>query len=107
MTQRRTREQWLALMLVYERANQSAPVFCAKHGVRLTTFRWWRSQLRRDAGRGRAIEPVRMLSVEVTKALRQVEEPVVVSFGGLEVRVHLGADVEYVAELVAKLRSRC
>jgi hypothetical protein len=48
-----------------------------------------------------------MLSVEVTGSRRQPDEPVVVSFSGLEVRVELGADVEYVAELVAKLRSRC
>ena len=48
-----------------------------------------------------------MLSVEVAGALRPVEEPVVLLFSGLEVRVHFGADAEYVAELVARLRSRC
>ena len=107
MTQRRTRDQWLALSLAYDRSNQSAPVFCARHGLTLGTFRWWRSQLRRDGGPVDAIEPVRMLSVEVAGALRPVEEPVVLLFSGLEVRVHFGADAEYVAELVARLRSRC
>jgi ABC-type Fe2+-enterobactin transport system substrate-binding protein len=107
MTQRRTREEWLALSLAYERTSQSGPVFCARHGLTLATFRWWRSQLRRDGVPALATEPVRMLSVDVTGAQRPVEAPVVVSLAGLEVRVQLGADVEYVAELVAKLRSRC
>ena len=107
MTRRRTRKQWSTLMLTFGRSNQSAPAFCATRGLTLATFRWWRSQLRRNGGSAGAIEPVRMLSVEVTGSRRQPDEPVVVSFSGLEVRVELGADVEYVAELVAKLRSRC
>jgi hypothetical protein len=110
MTQRRTREEWLALSLAYERSSQSGPVFCARHGLTLATFRWWRSQLRRDGVPALVTEPVRMLSVDVVgdpRPQRPVEAPVVVSFAGLDVRVQLGADVEYVAELVAKLRSRC
>ena len=107
MTQRRTREQWSAVVFTYDRSSQSAEAFCTARGLTLATFRWWRSRLRRGAGSVAAIEPVRMLSVEVTGPLRQVERPVVVSFAGLRVRVHLGADVEYVADLVAKLRSRC
>ncbi len=107
MTPRRTREQWAALMFAFGRSNQSTAAFCEARGLTLATFRWWRSQLRRGGASATAIEPVRMLSVEVSGAQRQVEGPVVVSFSGLEVCVQLGADVDYIAELVAKLRSRC
>ena len=107
MTPRRTREQWAALMFAFGRSNQSTAAFCAARGLTLVTFRWWRSQLRRGGVSAGAIEPVRMLSVEVSGAQRWAEGPVVVSFSGLEVCVQLGADVDYVAELVAKLRSRC
>ena len=35
MTQRRTREQWSALMLAYDRSSQSAAAFCATRGLTL------------------------------------------------------------------------
>jgi hypothetical protein len=107
MNPRRTREQWSALMLAYERSNQSVRAFCMTRGLALATFRWWRSQLRRDGGSSTAIEPVRMLAVEAMGPRRQVEGPVVVAFAGLEVRVQLGADVDYIAGLVAALRPQC
>jgi hypothetical protein len=94
-------------MFAFDRSNQSTATFCATRGLTLATFRWWRSQLRRGGASVTAIAPVRMLSVEVSGAQRSAEGPVVVSFSGLEVCVQLGADVDYIAELVAKLRSRC
>jgi len=109
MAQRRTREQWTALVLAFDRTSQTAAVFCAARGVTLSTFRWWRSQLRKadEVVGGSVGEPVRLLAIDVAGPVRTPTGPVVIAFAGLEIRTEVGVDVGYVAALVAELRTRC
>jgi hypothetical protein len=102
----RTREQWLTLVVAFERSGQSAAAFCASRGLTLSTFRWRYSQLRRGAASAAKPDGMRLLAVEVAGA-RPTGAPVVIAFSGIEVRAEVGADVGYVAALVAGLRSRC
>ena len=106
MASRRTRQQWVSLMATFEGSNLSAAKFCAVRGLTLATFRWWRSQLRRG-GMTAALEPVRLLAVDVAEPPIAVAASVVVVFSGLEVRAEVGTDPGYVGALVAELRARC
>jgi transposase-like protein len=105
---RRTREQWAALVATFERTGLSVERFCAPRGIAPPTLRWWRWQLR-DTGEGRRRahnDTVRLLSVDVADERRAARSTSHVSIvlSDVEVRVDVGADVEYVAALVARLR---
>lgn len=107
MRARRTREQWVSLVAMFERSALSAARFCAVRGLTLATFRWWRSELRRGGALATAAEPVRLLAVEVAEPRIAGAAPVVVAFSGVEVRAVLGTDPGYLGALVAEIRSRC
>ena len=81
-------------------------MFCAERGLRVGTFRGWLYRLQRVAR-----EPsgsLALLPVQVTTPEpRHVPSVVVVAVADVEVRVAIGADVGYVAGLVAELRARC
>jgi hypothetical protein len=96
---RRTREQWAADVAAFEGAKVPLERFCAVRGIAPSTLRWWRWRLRREEG-------IRLLPVEVVGdvAAERGAEPLVVAFSDVELRVHVGADVDYVAALVARLR---
>jgi hypothetical protein len=40
------RLRWLDLMKQWERSGQTQQAFCSERGLTLTTFQWWRRQLR-------------------------------------------------------------
>lgn len=40
--------EWKKRVGQWERSGQSQRVFCAKRGLALSTFQWWRSKLRRS-----------------------------------------------------------
>ena len=46
---RRSASEWRALMRAYSRGRATREQFCARHGVALSTFAWWRSRLRRES----------------------------------------------------------
>lgn len=103
---RRTREQWAALVAAFEKTSQRLEQFCARRGIAPATLRWWRWQLRHTAEPSRHDGGVRLLSVDVVEesAGGRATARVVIALSDVEVRVDVGADVDYVATLVARLR---
>jgi hypothetical protein len=101
---RRTREQWAALVTAFEQTNQQASRFCANRGIRAKTFAWWRWRLRDTSARPRSRDEVKLLPVAVVERERGSDTRVVLSVADVEIRFDLGADVNYVAALVARLR---
>lgn len=55
---RRTERQWRSLIRAQARSRQSRKAFCARHGVALSTFDWWRRRLREEEFAGEASDPV-------------------------------------------------
>ena len=45
---RRSASEWRALIRAFSRGDATRKQFCARHGVALSTFDWWRSRLRRE-----------------------------------------------------------
>jgi hypothetical protein len=103
---RRTREQWAALVAAFEKTSHRLEQFCAIRGIAPATLRWWRWQLRHTAQRSGHDNGVRLLSVDVVddSAGSRAASRVVIALSDVEVRFDVGADVEYVATLVARLR---
>jgi hypothetical protein len=99
---RRTREQWAALVDAFEKSNQSVTQFCAKRGIVPKTFAWWRWQLR-DTAPPRS-NGVKLLSVDVVENATAPSSEIVIAISDVELRVDVGADIEYVAALVERLR---
>lgn len=106
MQARKGRDEWSAVIEAYEESGKTHEAFCAGRRLPIGTFRGWLYRLRRTAR-----EPstsLALLPVQVTTPeLDRVPSGIVVTVAGLEVRVPVGADVAYVAGLVAELRSRC
>ena len=46
---RRSASEWRALMGLYANSAETRKQFCARHGVALSTFAWWRRRLRQKA----------------------------------------------------------
>ncbi len=106
MAQRRTREEWGALVTSFERSGQSASAFCASRKIRARTFAWWRWQLRQVPPRSSPDSGVRLLAVRVAddESEPAARRSVVILVAGVELRVDASLDVDYVAALVARLR---
>ncbi|MEO7328615.1 MAG: hypothetical protein ABI193_08560, partial [Minicystis sp.] len=73
----------------------------------LGTFRAWLYRLRRA---GETSASVALLPVEVVSSVAMAASApsdILVAVAGIELRVAIGADIAYVAQLVAELRARC
>jgi len=101
---RRTREQWAALVAAFEQTNQQASRFCANRGIRAKTFAWWRWRLRDTPPRRRSRDDVKLLPVAVVERETRSVTQLSVSADDVEIRFDVGADVDYVAALIARLR---
>jgi hypothetical protein len=101
---RRTREQWAALVAAFEQTGQQVSRFCASRGIRAKTFAWWRWRLRDTSPRPRSRDDVKLLPVAVVEREAGSDTRVVLSVADVEIRFALGADVNYLASLVARLR---
>jgi len=105
MRARRSRNEWSTLITAFERSGQSHDEFCAKRGLNVGSFRGWLYRIRRTSS---GDSKVALVPVDV-----RFPEPkagggeLVIAVQGLDVRVQIGADVGYVAALVAELCSRC
>ena len=67
---RRSTREWRALMGLYATSAETRKQFCARHGVALSTFAWWRRRLRQGtptvvAARSAAAAPANALFVEI------------------------------------------
>jgi len=103
---RRSREQWAGIIEQFEHSGESAEHFCARRRLKAATLRWWRSRLR--AGEGRERAPVGLVAVDVANVDRPAPLMAVrLTVADVSLEFAVGADVTYVAGLVAELRSRC
>ena len=92
----------------FEASGESMGRFCARRGLPLRTFEWWRWRLRRERREG----AVRLVAVNVraSSAPMKVAErasPIRLCIGELEMGVEVGTDVSNIAALIEGLRSRC
>lgn len=108
-SRRRGREQWAKIIAAFERAGKTHEEFCARRGLNVGTFRHWLYAQRRSSG---VRTEVALLPVEISEPVALIEDErsprgaVEIDLGRLQVRVPVGADVRYVAALVAEL-GRC
>jgi transposase-like protein len=105
---RRSREEWKELVREVD-GGDSIEHVAKRHGVRPRTLAWWRWQLRRGIVARSATEAVQMVPVRVREepAVVAADDVVEVLVRGALVRVRIGQDPRYVAELAAALRERC
>jgi transposase-like protein len=82
-----------------------------RHGVKSNALRWWRWRIRRGtvARSATKTKPVQMIPVRVRerKVVAAPDDLVEVVVRGAIVRVRIGHDVRYVAELASALAARC
>lgn len=109
---RRTRSEWTAIVGEFERGDETHAEFCARRRLNLGSFRAWVYRLRKGGPRTKvarsATTAVRLLPVRVRpEAVPLDPGPIDLLVREVVVRVRVGADVAYVAELVAALASRC
>ena len=104
---RRSRADWEQLIREVE-SGESVVDVARRHGVRPKTLAWWRWHLRRGKVARSATKAVQMLPVRV-RAPRPppVDDVVEVVVRGALVRVRVGQDTHYIAELAAALAARC
>ena len=93
--------EWSRIAEAFEASGQTQREFALARGVRLSTLQSWVYR-RRRAGEARA-EPVRLLPVQVATAPAASESVLEVVANGVRLRFAVGADVDYVARLVAAL----
>jgi len=65
---RRSASEWHALMGLYSSSAETRQQFCARHGVALSTFAWWRRRLRQQGPTplaARSSTPTQALFVEL------------------------------------------
>lgn len=104
---RRSRAEWEQLVREVESGGSIAEV-ARRHGVRPRTLTWWRWQLRRGKVAWSATKTVQMVPVRVREVARPaVDDVVEVLVRGAVVRVRIGQDPRYVAELAAALAAQC
>jgi transposase-like protein len=105
---RRSREEWKELVREVD-GGDSIEQVAKRHGVRARTLAWWRWQLRRGIVARSATKAVQMVPVRVREepAVVAADDVVEVLVRGALVRVRIGQDPRYVAELAAALRERC
>jgi len=87
---RRSASEWRALMGLYATSAETRKQFCARHGVALSTFAWWRRRLRQKAPTrvaARSSTPANALFVE----LASDKQPVSAEFPAWDMKLELGA----------------
>jgi hypothetical protein len=106
--ERRSREQWSTLLDEHAASGQSLATFCRRRGIEARTFRWWRWKLARGRQASRAI---RLLPVDVVESAGSADvgdvSAIVIELAGVTMRIATGTSPEYVARLVAALRTAC
>jgi hypothetical protein len=109
MRKRAEKPEWLSIAEEFEASGLTQREFAERRGLRLSTLQSWVYRRRRQVSGG-AAPPVRLLPVQVSSApeTREGGSMEVALAGGMRVRFSPGADVDYVARLVAALgRSAC
>jgi hypothetical protein len=107
---RHSRDFWKRLIAESERSSVEGTA--RRHRVRPRTLQWWKWQLAKTSSKSKPKREVetKLLPVVLSAGGPAVPEvsPVAIELvPGLTVRVPVGTDVQYVAALVAAVRSTC
>ncbi|MCA9510556.1 MAG: hypothetical protein KC657_35695 [Myxococcales bacterium] len=108
-----SRSEWKRIVAEYETSDERHVEFCARRRVSLHSFRMWLYKLRKERSAGkvarRATRAVQMVPVRVRQAPGEafIDEVVEVVVRGAIIRVRVGQDARYIAELAAALGERC
>lgn len=105
--ERRTPEQWMALVEEYEASGQSQRRFCAERGIGQSTLRYWRRRLQGDGlGRDR-IAAARLVPVKVYEDERSQANSglTLVAGNGLRIEVAPGFDIATLERVLATLEA--
>jgi hypothetical protein len=102
MSKQAEKPEWERVAGAFEASGLTQREFAQQRGVRLSTLQSWVYRRRRSAtARG---EPVRLLPVQLATAPVASESMLeVVAANGVRLRFAVGADVDYVARLIAAL----
>lgn len=105
---RRGAEFWTAAIAELERSGLTHEMFARRRGLSAATLRSWIYRLRRKRKASVPLVPVRVVASTAPTARRSSESRTeiveVELLSGALVRFAIGADVEYVAALVQRLR---
>jgi hypothetical protein len=106
MSPRRNRQFWERVVVEFEQSGLTHEEFAREHRLNVGSFRGWLYRLRRERGSAAGVRllPVR---VETQPGWMGRNDVLEVGVAGTLVRLAVGTDVEYVTELVARLRDRC
>lgn len=96
---RRSAKEMYPLIAAYENSDQSQAIFCAHHGLKQSTFSYWRGKYLRA---GQEEEPRFVNLVPQASACG-----ISLQYGGVDVRFGSEVSLEVVAELVRKLGEGC
>ncbi len=106
MRERRNREWWTKAIRRWRRSGLSAAEFARSESLSDNTLRWWTYELRRQQ-RHALVAPEKIVPLEVvttgdssTRARAEIE----ITVGDVRLALAIGADVDYVAALVGRLR---
>lgn len=95
---RRTRAEWLEIVSRWKSSGVDAAVFAARNRIKVSTLRWWGSELRDEVRPGALVREIVVDAAPVASHSRFT-----VALGGLELRFEVGTDPAYVADVAAAL----
>lgn len=105
---------WETTIAEYEKSGETHAEFCARRRLSIHSLRTWLYRLRRERAAvtvaRSATKAVQMVPVRIRRPARTaapVDDVIEVAVRGAIVRVRVGQDTEYVAELAAALSARC
>ena len=103
MTKPADKPQWVRIAEQFEHSGLTQKQFAQQQGLALSTVQTWIYRRRRQASAPSAA-PVRLLPVEVAPpAVSSAAQVEVLTASGVRVSFAMGADISYVARLVAAL----
>ena len=113
---RRGRSAWEKIVAEYRASGLTHRAFCSPRGISVNSLRHWIYRLRDERAAGTvarsATKPVHMVPVRIRAPKRTTAESagaaiVELLVGAVVMRVRVGEDVAYVAELASALAARC
>jgi hypothetical protein len=106
-----SRDGWARLLVAFARSKLTARQFCAQRHINERTFRWWSWKLGASSRVATGSPDVHMLPVTLAEArldpIAVGASVVIVELPGIAVRVPVGVDTKFAADLIAELRARC
>lgn len=107
--ERRTPEQWAALVAEYAASGQSQRAFCAARGIGQSGLRYWKRRLEQEGAtqdrapaRGTRLVPIKLVA---DTPVRTDSGLAVVSRGGIRVQIARDFDAPTLARVLATLEA--